>query len=99
MSEVWVCTWSVGGVARQRGSAPRTAPAPVPAVVQGVGRGRGRGHRVAAPGVVTGRVALPRVLNNILQSHGIFFPAALPLYLHQLEASSDGRGGVRGEPG
>ena len=72
MCEVWVCTWSVGRVARQRGSAPRPAPAPVPAVVQRVGRGRG--HRVAAPGVVTGRVALPRVLKYFLQSHVIFSP-------------------------
>ena len=74
MCEVWVCTWSVGRVPRQRGSAPRPAPATVPAVVQRVGRGRGRGHRVAAPGVVTGRVALPRVLKYFLQSHVIFSP-------------------------
>ena len=74
MCEVWVCTWSVGSVPRQRGSAPRPAPAPVPAVIQRVGRGRGRGHRVAAPGVVTGRVALPRVLKYFLQSHVIFSP-------------------------
>ena len=72
MCEVWVCTWSVGRVPRQRGSAPRPAPATVPAVVQRVGRGRG--HRVAAPGVVTGRVALPRVLKYFLQSHVIFSP-------------------------
>ena len=97
--------WGLGLylVCRQRAQTAwlRPPPRPRPRARRGTegGAGAGAGPPCCCSRRSDGPRSSPASPEIFFAKSRNIFPAVFPLYLHQLEASPDGRGGVRGEPG